>query len=240
MDKRIINRTGEKNKSKEGVLWEIIEYRNSRDITVKSEYGEIVTRTYQNFKLGEIKSIYHKSVYGVGYLGCSDCISKSKSYLCWQSMLRRCYDSTFKNDNPTYINTIVDSKWHNYSTFRDWFDENYIEGWQLDKDILGNGEIYNEDICVFVPSIINNFTTNNQKGNTTGYPGVSYISTIGKFRCMINKFGKGIRLGESKNPKKLYLIYCQERERYAKELVDIYKEKLDLRIIDFLEKYREG
>ena len=80
-----------------------------------------------------------------------------KSYNTWQHMLRRCYDSKYQAKFPTYIGCSVCYEWLNFSNFKVWYDANYKENFELDKDILiqGNKE-YGPDTCRFVPRYINN------------------------------------------------------------------------------------
>ena len=41
-----------------------------------------------------------------------------------------------------------------------WWLENQVDGWQLDKDLVGDGKLYSPDTCVFVPSWVNSFASN--------------------------------------------------------------------------------
>lgn len=46
-------------------------------------------------------------------------------------------------------------EWKTLSKFAVWYYDNHKEGWQLDKDILGDGKLYSPKTCCFVPSEIN-------------------------------------------------------------------------------------
>ena len=59
-----------------------------------------------------------------------------KSYDVWHSMIERCYSKKSHKKRPTYIGCKVHKEWLYFSNFKKWFDENYIEGYELDKDIL--------------------------------------------------------------------------------------------------------
>ena len=80
----------------------------------------------------------------------------SKSYFTWRNMASRCYNKNSHN----YINygengvTVCD-EWKIYSVFKQWFDDNYIEGYSLDKDVLCehlniSPKIYSPYTCMFV------------------------------------------------------------------------------------------
>lgn len=88
-------------------------------------------------------------------------------YDCWSHMLRRCYDSKCQIKHPTYIGCTVCDEWLYFSNFKKWYDENYREGFHIDKDILVEGnKVYSPDTCRFVPRNINNIL--NSRGNARG------------------------------------------------------------------------
>ena len=72
------------------------------------------------------------------------------SYKRWQNTLQRCYCPKFLALNPTYVGCSVHEDWLLFSNFQRFFDKNYIQGYQLDKDLLihGNRE-YSEGVCVY-------------------------------------------------------------------------------------------
>lgn len=79
-----------------------------------------------------------------------------KFYKTWLGMLMRCYNSKTIKRKPTYIGCTVHEEWHSLSKFKEWFDDNYIEGWALDKDLLVKGNrVYGPDTCAFLPPRIN-------------------------------------------------------------------------------------
>ena len=52
---------------------------------------------------------------------------------------------------PTYIGCTVCIEWNNFQNFAGWFNENYIEGYDLDKDIKVNGnKVYSPVTCLIV------------------------------------------------------------------------------------------
>lgn len=110
-------------------------------------------------------------------------------YRLWLSIIKRCYSKTHQLKMPTYVGTIVCDEWRYLSNFKTWYNEHHIEGYDLDKDIIGgNKKIYSPDTCAFVPREINNSIISN--GNTI-YPfGVSYKK---KYSYMINEFAKPYR-----------------------------------------------
>lgn len=95
-------------------------------------------------------------IYGVGINDIPEYLRGSKLYVTWKSMFARCYNPRFHEKNPSYIGCSVDKRWHRLSDFKKWFDENYVEGYQLDKDILvKDNKVYGPETCCFVPEYIN-------------------------------------------------------------------------------------
>ena len=83
-----------------------------------------------------------------------------KFYHAWTDMLRRCYSGEYQDRFPTYIVCSVCDEWLLLSNFKEWFDVNYHEGMELDKDILIQGnKIYCPEACRFVPQYINSLLT---------------------------------------------------------------------------------
>ena len=83
-------------------------------------------------------------------------IGKTKCYITWKHMLERCYSSKYHKTQPTYIGCRVCDDWKTLSKFKQWFDINYVEGFQLDKDIIDQtNKEYSPTNCMFVPKSIN-------------------------------------------------------------------------------------
>lgn len=105
------------------------------------------------------------------------------AYRCWYAMLARCYGG-----NKHYIGCEVCDEWRSFKAFRMWFEQHHKEGYELDKDILGDGLLYSPATCVFVPKALNQFLT-----CTSG--GQSKSASRGKFQCRIVENGKRKSLG---------------------------------------------
>ena len=149
-----------------GLEFVIIDYINSRDVTVKfDDHVVIYNVSYGNIKRGKVNNPYFKNLYGFGYCGIgihkTSINSKpTKKYSMWKSMLDRCYDDKVQKNRPTYIGCNVSESWNCYQVFGDWYEENYnpeyMQGWHLDKDILVKGKrVYSPETCCFVPNEIN-------------------------------------------------------------------------------------
>lgn len=139
--------------------YSIVEYNHSKDVVVKFEDGTIVNTNCAQIKRGTVRNPNKPSVFGLGYIGQGEYESGTtgkiyKNYNTWSAMLARCYKPS---QQESYIGCTVCKEWHNFQNFAKWFEENYVEGWALDKDILISGNrVYSPETCCFVPSEINN------------------------------------------------------------------------------------
>lgn len=128
------------------------------------------------------------------------------------------------------------------SKFKEWFDLNYIDGWELDKDILGDDSIYSPETCCFVPRIINVFIT--ARGNCRGlYPiGVVWHKRDKKFEASCNDpiNLKGCYLGRYDTPEEAHIAWKQKKHEFALQLVYEF-DKIDERVKESLSKrYKES
>ena len=149
---------------------EVIEYVNSKKIKVRfiaTGYERYTTSQY--IRNGGIKDLFAPSVYGVGYIG--DGLFKAtnsgkinKVYNTWHDMLKRCYDPATQVRQPTYVGCSVNKEWHNFQVFATWFEEHYIDGYHLAKDIKVPGnKVYGPDTCTFVSQAKNNEAARSRK-----------------------------------------------------------------------------
>jgi hypothetical protein len=95
-------------------------------------------------------------IYGIGNKGSGFYNSNSLAYKRWRNMLKRVTDTEYQKLHPDYSDCIVCDEWLNLDNFGKWFDKNYIEGYELDKDLIEFGnKIYSPDKCIFIPKNIN-------------------------------------------------------------------------------------
>lgn len=148
-----------------------------------------------------------------------------RSYSVWTSMLDRCYNIKLGQKYPTYAGCFVNEKWLLFSNFKRWFDDNYIEDHQLDKDLLvfGNKE-YSEDTCIFVPQWLNKFVTESNASRGKYLIGVT-ISNEGKFvsRCHNPVTKKSEYLGTFLTEQEAHVAW----KMFKSKNVDIMKTELD-------------
>ena len=162
-----------------------------------------------------MKDKFKPSVCGVGFVGEGAHKSTDKAYRIWHHMLGRCYDTEHQKLNPSYIGCAVSEDWHNLQVFGDWFVLNYIDGFQLDKDILKQGnKVYSSDTCIFVSRQINSLFIDRKEGRGKYKLGVCWSKTGKKFLSHCRAHGRLVYLG------------CYTSEHKAHEAYKVFKYKL--------------
>ncbi len=197
-------------------------------------------------------SIYSKfylpTVYNIGFLGEGNYKpslngKRNKEYSLWQSMLQRCYDEKFNNRHIAYKDCIVDDEWLNFQNFAEWFYSNYnpeyMEGWQLDKDLLcKNNKKYGKHACCFLPQRLNKLLTKNDRVRG-GYPiGVDYYKSKNKFRATISIDNRQRHIGYFKTSEEAFEAYKVEKEKEIKRLANNYKKELTKEVYKALCNYK--
>ena len=111
----------------------------------------------------------------------------------WVSLLKRCYVTSFQANHQSYIGCIVDTRWHSFTSFREWvLAQPEWEGMHLDKDILVvDNKVYGPDTCLFVSSNVNLFFTFRQKTNNGLPVGVSRIGSKYRASVCLNNTNNG-------------------------------------------------
>lgn len=164
-----------------------------------------------------------------------------KSYSKWRAMIARCTSETIKEKNLTYKDCEVCNEWLDYPNFQKWYEENYYEvedeQMHLDKDILIKGnKIYSPETCIFVPCRINVlFTKSNKKRgdlpigvkrDKKAY--VAQCSTLGRKKKYLGRFN---------TPEEAFVAYKAFKEKYIKEVADLYKDKIPKNLYDAMYRY---
>lgn len=79
----------------------------------------------------------------------------TREYSRWSTIMARCYNPKHKAYHSYGGRGVtVCEEWHDFQIFADWFSENNIDGWVMDKDLCG-GMIYSPVTVVFLPDQIN-------------------------------------------------------------------------------------
>ena len=228
--------------------FKILKYNNNRNVEIQFLRTGYKTSVHLvQVKNGSVKDPYLPSVYGVGITGTKYPSTVNgvltKEYTLWCDMLKRCYSDFSKKRNPTYEGCGVSENFTSYEYFYDWCNEQIgfgVDGWQLDKDLLVKGsKIYSEDSCVFIPSEINKVLTKRTALRGKYLIGVSWNNTNKAFVARVNKNkGKPEHLGFFKTELEAFNAYKHAKEIYIKELVNKWKDQIDIRAYKALMNYQ--
>lgn len=171
------------------------------------------------------KPILNIGIYDVPY----KISANSKCYEIWVDMLKRCYSSRSLTKNPTYQRCTVCDEWKYFSNFKDWFDkQEYKEGYNLDKDILVQGnKVYSPDTCCFVPQYINKLVLSRVIVKGQYKMGVCKIRD--KFVAQCRMRNKNRNLGSYLTEEQAYIAYKRGKEAYIKEVADEAYSKGEIR-----------
>ena len=227
----------------------IIDYKGYNNVLVKFyEPSCEVSYQMQALKNGNVSNPLYPSVYKNGFIGIGEYSSKDEGlYNLWKSMLLRSYDDKYHEKYPTYKDVEVCEEWLNFQNFAEWCVRNSFYGktddkgrkYQLDKDILFRGnKIYSPETCCFVPASINCILLFS-KGSRGNLPvGVSYVKKLRKYRADISRRNISDRvLGYFNTPEAAFEVYKVTRERYIKEMAEIWKDHIDERVYQALLSY---
>ena len=224
-----IDRSGEIIVLKNGLSARILKYYSARNITVIYNDGTIVENIkYINFKLGKIKNNNHKNICSIGYFGYGDYNYNLKTKRCydiWSKMIKRCYSLELSNNKNSYKDVIVCEEWHNFQNFAKWYDINYIDGFELDKDILKKGnKIYSPYNCCFVPQELNKILTLNNINRGKFLLGVTKKGS--KFISQINIDGIPKEIGRFDSEIDAFDSYKYHKENMLKLKANKYKKTI--------------
>lgn len=163
-------------------------------------------------------------------------------YKFWSSMIERCYSESMLKRNPTYRGTVVCEEWRYFSNFLIWAEENYIEGYNLDKDIIsGDKKLYSPETCCFVPRVINSCILDKITQNE--FPiGVSYMKKDKNgyerpkpFRASMSIYGKQTHLSTFSTPEEAHLCWQINKMNYLTDLTEKFS-FLDIKILNGLHR----
>lgn len=228
---KTISKVGERFITNEGYEGEIVEYFNYDNCTIKLKHkGDLILKNirYGQIKTGSIFNPNNISVCNTGYMGIGDYSfgSHPKIYSRWYGMLERCYDKKYLIKQQTYRDVTVCEEWHNFQNFAKWHEENfksYMEGWDLDKDILVKGnKIYSPETCCFVPHEINSLFTKANKNRGNLPIGVSQKNQNGGYQAVFR--GKHIKTFST--VEEAFEIYKASKEKEIKRIADKWKDQI--------------
>ncbi len=170
---------------------------------------------------------------------------KLKVCALWENIRVRCQLLPEMDESRfgKYADVKVCEEWLDYQNFAEWaYNVDYFErGWQLDKDLLSNENIYSPDTCVFLPVEINNILNTKTRKRGELPMGLSWQTPKKRvinvqFVCKYPQF----TVREYLEPSQIeegFQIYKKAREAYVQFLAEKYKDRLDPRAYKALKEY---
>lgn len=150
-----------------------------------------------------------------------------QAYKTWTGIIDRCYRPGHEVKFKAYADCSVCKEWKYFSNFKKWFDENYIEGFDIDKDILIKGnKVYSPEACCFVPRVINLIFAKNKTRKSNLPRGVKYKKYGNRYSAEISIDNKNKLIGYFKDVDSAAEAYNQARKEYISEIADRYKNVL--------------
>lgn len=144
------------------------------------------------------------------------------AYTAWKCILKRSYGTDNEYPHVAYEDVTVCAEWLVFSNFRAWWIDNYVDGWQLDKDILISGsKIYSPESCIYIPQRLNAFITDRSRERGKYKIGVVWHKRIGKFQarcCNISSLSKRDYLGYFETEHEAYNAWLKRKLEIASEL----------------------
>lgn len=171
-------------------------------------------------------------VYGFGVNDsdfCTQPVINGKQVMCkeysdWKHMIKRAYSKKYQSKRPTYVGVSVCDEWRSFMAFRDWWLENHVDGWELDKDILTDNREYSPENCIYVPSWLNSFVTNRScRSHLPVGVDIHRSRSSYRARCYNTKTCKQEDLGRFKDEVSAHEAWRNRKIEIAKQM----KEEMD-------------
>ena len=142
---------------------------------------------------------------------------KARSY--WRAMLQRCYCEKFLEKHPTYQGCYVCEEWLTFSNFLKWFETNYKNGYELDKDLLSSkgNKVYSPETCCFLPHELNGLFCRCNGLRRDGLP-IGVRKNNRSYSAVLRKTMNTVRVGHFHTIEDAFNAYKRAKEAYIKEL----------------------
>ncbi|CAL9981694.1 HNH endonuclease [Vibrio phage K356] len=167
-----------------------------------------------------------KKVYGVGVNDLQG-VSRLKSYQAWHNMLKRCYEPSELERQPTYVGCTVCDDWLTFSVFKEWYDKHYIDGYHLDKDLFDtSNKQYSPSKCFYIPRQLNGLFID--RGASRGEYPIGVFNTksgVKPFEASVRIRGHLKSLGRFSSVSEASEAYQEAKREYVLEEVARYRKE---------------
>ena len=113
----------------------------------------------------------------------------------------------------------------------------YMEGWQLDKDILCKEcRIYSSETCALVPKEVNYLLLKADK--IRGFLPIGVNISLSNYASRLTKNNKLIHIGSFKTVEEAFQAYKMAKEQHIKEVADKWRGKITEKVYNALINYK--
>ena len=166
---------------------------------------------------------------------------RCKAYDTWKDLIRRCYSEKHQKKLPTYIGVTVCDEWRSFMAFREWWIENHVDGWQIDKDLLTDNRQYSPESCIYIPSWLNTFTIGCDSTRGEHPIGVSYHKASKSFRtqCRNPVSGRADEITGFKTPEAAHMAWRARKLEYAAQMkneMDAIDARIYPRVVEIINR----
>ena len=144
-------------------------------------------------------------------------------YAKWKSMLDRCYSDKHHKIAPTYKDCIVCNEWLTFSNFRKWMMNQKWKIFNLDKDLLLEGnKVYSPSTCIFLHEKVNSFISTCDGGRGYYMLGSHWHKSYQKFTSSVrNPFTKkALHLGNFDSELEAHFAWKYQKHLYSCQLAN--------------------
>ena len=145
----------------------------------------------------------------------------------WHSIKGR-ISRSYRKRNESYLECKLSSEWEDFENFLKWYSKNYVQGWQIDKDLFGwDTKMYSSQTCCFIPARLNSFLVNLRAIFEGEMHGWYYRDKYGVFVASVSDTGrKKIHLGHFKSEYGAKIAYISGKFKILDSIVNDYKNQL--------------
>lgn len=167
----------------------------------------------------KFKAHYRKEYSNSGYhYSDEDELISVKCANVWNGMMRRCFQPIKEHNHTAYKKVKVCDEWYNLSTFAKWFNENYVDGYVMDKDLKG-GDLYSPETCIFIPSKLNHMIAIKTEKQFPSGIKKQYLPNRPPITSSIEISGKKLHVGNFNSVIEAFICYKELKEFYIRESV---------------------
>lgn len=176
-----------------------------------------------------------RTVQGVGYNSGGkhkvsvNCL-RTKTYMTWYDMIKRCYNKKLQEKVPAYKGCTVAEEWQDFQVFAEWYENQPFsgKGYELDKDLLiKDNKLYSEKTVCLLPQEINKLLLiGNRKVN--GLAGAYLLKPSGMWASSLCMYGKSTHLGCFDTEIEAHKAYAKRKREYVIEVAMQWKDKIEI------------